>query len=698
MGLFSSSKKTYVSSTTINVIGTTGNIGKTATIDSIFKHTNLTDSLLTAYGNSLQLKFQQAYNYAKTSYTLGLPQGSMDYGLGDPAAVKTVLETLTGTKVVLAYCFVSTESEDEFALQYLASSRGWAPDSGEITIHPFYTGPHKVYFSDAKVVAAGQLQINYSYTDNSGATFILSETISYPGLRMNAPYYHVCYYKLNSNGTVQPTAYYWNYCPWDGTHPSLNLTSALSLTSPFYPIVPIRKDNVDLTHSSKAGTELYQTSKKLVQKLGLDFLKLGEGVNANPDVGEIDHAYLYLGVDLQSDVAATQKYLTQFFAYLAGISNHTYQDYVRWERNKLNQLPPGNTLTIEDAGYKAEVTYNYIRVRALAGSIGKIGTVTRTNTIRDPGRLQSDYAYIAYASKYERSSITFRQQIATNSYLEVEIRGLKHSNYVYKRHTVRTTLEDSIQDDCSFILPLHRAVFSNLSVRDRTAVAHDGVKMVFNSYKTVKSKWYESGFFQFITIVVAVAAVMIGAWQAALAVSAAATATEVLVILLTSILELVAWTVAFKMVSKVLGAELTLILAAMFAMYAIGSGIKAGSIKGAPFASELLQASSGLTKAATENIAADLADLTRQSSRLQDEQEAQWEKLEAAQALLAHDNLLDPMNFTNTIPAIFSYESPEEYYYRTVHSGNIGVLSLDAPTNYVEYMLTLPQASGYTAN
>ena len=696
MGLFSSSKKTYVSSTTINVIGTTGDITKSAAINSIFKKTNLTDSILNAYQNSLQLKLHQIYRYAQQHYTLGLPQGTMDQGIGDSAAVKTVIETQIGNAIIMAYCILSSECTDEFAFPHLIANRGLVYDTGEVTIHPFYTGPYKLYFSDAKALATDSLQINYSYMNGTGTPVTVSETITYIGLRPNAPYYHVCYYRLNANGSVQPAPQFWNYCPLFGDHPTLALTSTLSLVSPFFPIVPLRRNNVDMTSDAKANTELFISSKKMLKKLGLDFQSLGDSINENPDVGEIDHVYLYFGVDLQSTVKSTQKYLTEFFAYLSGLSNKTYQDYVRWERNGKTTYPPHNTLTIEDAGYKAEITYNYIRVRVISGNIGAIGSVTRTNVVRDREYWRTDSNFGWYGQYYENSSVVFRLQVAKNTYKEVEVRGLEHVNYIYKNHSVQTSVEDSIKDDYSFIIPLNKHVYDSMSVKDRTNVAHDGIKMVFNSYKTVKSKWYESIFFQFVMIVVAVAALVVGAWQVSLAVTASSTATEILMVILTTILEMVAWTAAFKIASNVLGAELTLILATMMAMYAIGSGIKAGSLKGAPYATELLQASTGLSKAATENISDELADLQGLSKEQQAEQDRLWDELVETRKLLGVNEIIDPMSFTNLIPTINSYESPDEYYYRTVHSGNIGVLSLDAPTNYVDYMLTLPQAPGYS--
>lgn len=688
MGLFSSSKKTYVASTTINVIDNPGNPEKSAVLHSILNQNNLTDDLLTTYTHGMHLKFNAAYLYAQNHYTYGLPQGTLDRGMGDQDAVRTVLETLNGTAVAIEYCVLATDCDDDFAYPFLYASRGWNPDTGVVTIHPFVTTTAPVYFLDALVTAANTLQLTYGYTSFNEPLRQVTETITVADLVPSALYYRVCYYKMNADGTLQAARNYWNYRIGAGTYPTLNTTPNSGLASPFFPIIPLRKNNTDLTHSSLSSTDLYKTSKTLLKKVGLDFLHLGESINANPDVGEVDHVFLYFGVDLQSSVAATQRYLLEFFAQLAPLSRTSYAEYLRWKKQPTT-LPPQSKLTIEDAGYKADISYSYIRVRFVTGSIGKVGTVTRTNTIRDRLLWGSGF-YFRY---YEDSSITFRVQIASNVYKEVEVRGLTHTNYVYNRHSVITSLEDSIKDDYSFIIPLNRHVYSNLSARMRMNVANDGLKLVFQSYKVVRTKWYESGFFQFVMVTIAVAAAIFGAWQVSTAIVASTTATEIAMIILATIVKVIAISYGFKLVTDVLGVELSLIIAAVLMVYTLGYGLQQGSLEGVPYASELLSASTGLSKSASDNIAEQINDLLGDRAKAQTEQDLMWDKLESAQELLATNGIIDPMEFINTVPALQPYESPDEYYYRTVHSGNIGVLSLDAPTNYVDYMLMLPRAS-----
>jgi len=60
----------------------------------------------------------------------------------------------------------------------------------------------------------------------------------------------------------------------------------------------------------------------------------------------------------------------------------------------------------------------------------------------------------------------------------------------------------------------------------------------------------------------------------------------------------------------------------------------------------------------------------------------QFKLIENAQDLLEGNNLLSPFSLFG--------ESPDAYYERTVHAGNVGIYSIDAVTNYCDIALTLP--------
>ena len=95
--------------------------------------------------------------------------------------------------------------------------------------------------------------------------------------------------------------------------------------------------------------------------------------------------------------------------------------------------------------------------------------------------------------------------------------------------------------------------------------------------------------------------------------------------------------------------------------------------------------SSGLSNAIDVQMAADMKQLGLQARDFEAYKQEQLEILETAQGLLENNTWLSP--FT-----IFG-EKPQEYYDRTVHSGNIGVVGIDAVSTFVESKLVLPKLS-----
>lgn len=70
--------------------------------------------------------------------------------------------------------------------------------------------------------------------------------------------------------------------------------------------------------------------------------------------------------------------------------------------------------------------------------------------------------------------------------------------------------------------------------------------------------------------------------------------------------------------------------------------------------------------------------------------ETQIAELEEIRRMLDTKSLIDPFEFVAETPMIVWGESPQDLYGRTVHSGNIGVLTLDVPGSYVSNSLALP--------
>jgi hypothetical protein len=238
-------------------------------------------------------------------------------------------------------------------------------------------------------------------------------------------------------------------------------------------------------------------------------------------------------------------------------------------------------------------------------------------------------------------------------------------------------------------VPLDRSITETYSTVVREQLYSRSLHFVFNSVQIQKIKWYQQSFFKAIIIIAAVVISVItmspGTESAiySLIYGTAIEAGAAAITLLTALVPGLLVSFGLELLVKAIGGDAAFLLALVAAAAATGLMINAGSIKGVPFAQELLQLSSGLAKGAGQSLQTAYKELTNQFQTFKEFAETANEEIERAQKLLENDNSLSPF-------VIFG-ESPQDYYNRTVHSGNIGVSSLSAVSSYVDIALTLPK-------
>lgn len=540
-------------------------------------------------------------------------------------------------------------------------------------------------------------------TTVTGGTY--NEPVSFGSKALDL-YYHANYEVEILGGWVQRN---WSYRVKDNTHPLLAPDIVSTLPTPFLPIVPIRRHNTDLTDEVHQSTALYVTSRRLLKKLGIDINDLADSINENPDIDDVDHAYVYMGAQLQSDNSQVIRYLSRFFDYLSTLSTTSKTAFDEWEAREPIHVdgpeggyyvdppitaPQRDVLRIADDALTLELRYNYIAVNTVTGSIGTVGTVTRTTTVL-PAATLSDGATaeaISVSLQYEQSYITFREQLSATEYKEIVVHGLTHTNYVYRDKTVETSLEDSTDpDDDNFMIPLHIDILKQFTLLQRNEIGNHTINIVFNSYEIVKVKWYQTALFRFIITAVAM---YFGAGNIANSLTAITSATTInaaLSIILKMVFKALLFRFGFKFATKLLGDELALMLAIIAAVYLGTQGAQNGSLKGVPWAEELLMVITGLSQGVQANIKDDMEGLLKEQSLFEDDKNEKEDALKSAQELLETSDIIDPFVFTKVDIYFDPDESAEAFYNRTIHSGNIGVLALDAVSNYVNTMLQLPE-------
>lgn len=551
------------------------------------------------------------------------------------------------------------------------------------------TGPSqqqaRVIYSWESKYTGNRFETNYLYGNTTRASDQL--IISLADLDQDEDFLHVKY------ATPSQTKY-WMYQIGSGTYPTLdglyNVPHDISGT--FFPFIFFRHNKTKLNEAGFG--EGYRDNKKMCDILKLDYDTILDGIHENPDINDVTQAVLTFAVPPNPSTQIEKKYLFDFFS-----EQWSYQDVFVRERSSyelLNALTFSNkdntklatkhAIVIQDRLFKMSLGFDQIYKRTKVGVIGSKGTYTSEyGSGTETRKVENDLGELVYQT-YSVRTYTYRYQISDRYYQEVKVRGLATEYQIEGNYT---TLGDE-QDDI-LLVPIDRSITSNYPMGQREELYSRALHFVFNSLVVVKVKWYQSGFFKFVLTVAAFAIAIYtfggsALGQSLLAYSIGMTTLQAVVITaITGLLTALAVSYAIQLFVRAVGAEWALIIAVVAVLAGAYQMVSHGSVAGAPWATELLQLSNGLTNAIQGSVQTEFQDLMESQSAFLKEAEEQMKLLETAKELLEPSKLLHP--FT-----IFG-ESPSDFYNRTVHSGNIGTLGISAISNYVDLSLTLPKFS-----
>ncbi len=677
MGFFSSKKRVTVASTTIKLVQDTPDTLSNAVLSAIITGREIVPDIIASSLGGLSMKAKSMYNYARDHYTYGLPNGSVEVPLVPNTVIALVIQDIIGVPVTLNYSVLDICDPTYFAYQHMADNLGWDYQTNICSTHP---DGATVEFDSAIFLANDNIEITFTGTTNK-------TIFTVAGLDTSATYYHVGYFIL-SQGTSVLNHFF--YKADSNTYPQLNIRIR-STTSPYYPIVPIRQDNEDMTDISKENTDLYKTSLKTLKYLGLDFLQIGAGIQANPDVDDIDHAYVIMGVHLQSDEPTSIEYLHEYFKHLGVVEYSNKDRFDHWIANESLGTPPRTTIRIHEANYDSRIGFNYVNVTRVTGSIGAIGTVSRTNVIRDTVKVT---LFSGQRYEYEDSQTIFRKQISATVYEQVLVHGPYHVSYIYKSHTVETSLAESLEaDEDDFIIPLHKGVAESLGLSKHNRLMFDAMRLVVNSYEVTKVRWYQTSLFSSLIQVLALAiTVYSGGSLAGITASIASIGVVVQSIMLNIIKSQIYQIAADFIVDKV-GVEFSFLVSLLSTVTGLASNstsIFSSAVKGAPFAIDALGTANAILSSINKSVLGDFQSIQDELAEFTEESTLAQKELDELSDELNNDFGVDPLDLVEARPIIDSYETPSNYYYRTIHVGNVGVRMLDSISLYVDTALQLP--------
>lgn len=512
----------------------------------------------------------------------------------------------------------------------------------------------------------------------------------------DADYFHVKYLNAGNEG-------YWVYKHGAGTLPELdqlfNAEHDVALGS-FFPIGYYRYNKVSAANDPTS--EGYKTSKKLASYLGINYADMIDLINSNPDIADVEQALLMMAVPANTTNQIEQRYLYDFFDKVAiesGISASSTASIIQTSVTRIGGRFEGTTLpkisfTIQDARFRMVFGCDAISRTKKAGVIASVGSynsvfsrLPHTVEVQDTdGEGQPLYTYdsngdatpVMITNTYYVDTHFYRYQLSDSVYEEVKVSNLKMMYYVWGGMV-------SVGDDLDPILliPLDYSITRKYNIPIREELFARSLHLVFNSHTITKIKWYQRGIFKIIIIIIAIVIAYYTGYFDPLLLAAAAGGTTLAVAVITAIIKYIVVSYVLKLFVKAIGpkaAFLVAIIAVIAAAYGI---VDAGSLSGAPWAQQLLSVATNLTSAIGDAIQQELIQVGKDFVTFGAMVEKDLELIEKAKSLLEQSVHLSPF-------VIFG-ESPDDFYNRTVHSGNIGVSSLDAITYYVDTALTLPE-------
>lgn len=656
-------KKLLTASAILPMVEDTPDILKQSVTNSILSNTDIVPDILDTLNNCLATNVGRYWRYGRDKYTNGLPEGDIGFERVPADRVQKALDgdyppPADHVNAVLSAAMDELDT-DRYAYEMLGQN---IPDFNPETltwtyIDEFGTARDATYLG-ATVEDVNTLRVNGSYQRYISGGELVTKYFHYLyttpyELHPNQLYYMVQYVVIDTAGT-QSKGMYYNY--WINSNKYPDMTPDYSEKySLFMPVIPLRINNVSYTSEDKRDTPLYKTSKSMLDIIDIDITKLDEGINANPEIKDIDHAYFVLGINPAQDKEQVNQYLFLFFNDLAAKSGINRAEFYRWfnSRDKINQ-PPINVLTIKDNTYYTALAWNFIDTDLIEGSIGKEGTVVKIIDAKH-GTMNVS---LGSGEIFNRTVITIenpnnllilKKQVSPTHYQQLTVSGLMFSNRIYGPDKDYVTTLAADKDGDEVLLPLNLSIIQDMPKLDANHLFYYSYQMVFNAYEWKKLKWYQTGFFKIVTAVIAIAITVFyppaGSLIGSIITAASAGVIALVTVLAEIILTSIVVQIGFKFAAEHLGLEFAAILAAVMMVYGLTGS---DSMFGLPFASDILNiATIGFDTVQTV-IGEELIGVQTDMAEFAEEAEDKMKELEDLTAELNPQVTLDPIGlYTN---------------------------------------------------
>lgn len=752
MGLFSSKKKIKIETTVLRVIedNMVPDTGKNAVSQALISGESIFSSYKESMTNSVALKVGRMYKWAEPNYFYKVPNKTLVTNIKGNDVVKRVIEGIENKPITVDYCEYSAPNSLHMGWDNLVKYHGYDTSTNvlknltdELGVTVYLDDMRAVYTQDtfadadsgtlaqwgspatfgfsfdrtAQITGSGigeyrtqsnyivdssaildYVEVSYVYENTDGYKEGVEWepikkgkfTISLFQYELSDEYYHVKY-RVHDDATNSLVTKYWTYKDGSGLYPIIDSIYLIKFdeVGSFMPNIYFQLKGVNVARKEERWYDPHISSTKLCKFLGLDYQDIGTKIMDEAGSSDYEQVYMTMSVPFNTKNQTELQYLFKFFSAIyytsdseSGIDTFFTPFTVR----------KGQAIVIKDDVYTSTLKFQGIELNRIAGKIGKVGFCTSGDkeleslepyTSRGESGVVSKSRYNTTNCKY------FRKQVSETFFEEIAVYGTSFSYHVYgKYHTVATGA------DSKLLVPLDHAICKSLSAGNKEELYSRSLHYVFNKKTIVVKKWYESSVFKAIVIIVAVVIAVVSAGglsgiSASLTSLAAAGvgALALMAVKYVTIGMLIRYGTQF-VVSKV-GAKMGM-LAAIFVVAAsiyFSGPADPGAMN---WGQTLLSVGNGLMDASNLAISEMSAGLNEMMEDFMLVVDQQQKELQEAQKLLGSGIGINPYDFVGKHPIFIEGEQPEQYFTRTVESGNIGIMGIEGQKYYVENALALP--------
>lgn len=737
MGIFSSKKVITVGTSVVRTIDDSAlpNSVKTGAVKGLFSGDDqFIENVLEDVISGLGVTTGRMYNYGKSKYVYGLPSGTIIGSQTGSEAMRKEIELINGQAATIDYYHFGVFNNLHVGWVKLVAEHGYNPLNNQIDRlttekgFPVFLTNMAVVVTDASLMELenGSLE-QWGAPANSGSqvtgnpiydaalrninalkppiVFELDETATDDYLRVDYEWINPAI-KENQKGSFRMTldgynvedeyhhvrftladgtVHYFMYKQGSGIYPAVEAIYDPKYTENgnYMPFTYFRFDKQNGADFPNSDWCIH--SRRMLKNINMDYEEIANAINENPDIGDVEQAMLIFAVPAVTKNQLEMRYLFDYFKQLRGLTRETPATK---DMGFGSVFTTGlqNSIVIQDKRFKMSLSFKNITRKMVTGSIGKIGTYTsgyaESNDIEQGKNAQSS-SLVFWATKQHNHY--YRKQVTETMYEQIQVFDLRVAYNIFQNYSAIADEEDTI-----LLIPIDLSITKKYSLPDREELYARSMHYVFNSKIVTKVKWYQTGWFRILMVIIAIVVTVLSlgqSWQtigAALAIGTI-TVTAVVYAVAVALIKYIIIAYAVKLFVRAVGPEFAFLVAIVAAVTGTYMAIDSGSVAGAPWATELLQVSSGLTKGINLELQREFGKLAEEADAFSEFAETETARLKEAQDLLSSNNWLSPL--------IIFGENPNDFYNRTVHSGNIGVRGLDAVTQYVDIALTLPTLS-----